>query len=204
MNNSNILNEQPEPQNDHDRQQAIDKLTEMIVNNETALLVSGGSDHVIRSRPMININDRFDGELFFIAEDGSELCKALVANPQCNISISEPSGGNFASIAGKAAVEDNPKRLELLWNDACRKWFEMEQPQSDLRLIKVDVEEAELWNENQSLGSRISSFLTGEEPVQHAKVDWSEESIDQAKKQSAASETTSPTSPSETLLSHHE
>lgn len=189
--------------NTTERQKSIQSLTKLIEENDTALLVSCGSDHVIRSRPMVNINDHFEGDLYFVSENDGEACRSLIDNPQCNVSIAEPAEGRFASLTGTASVSENRQKLELLWNDACKKWFDCEQPHADLRLIKIEVTSAEIWVENQSLGSRIGSLLSGAgQDVAHSKIDWSNPPFRQVKsnKDKAATKT----SPTLSLLHHHE
>lgn len=70
---------------------------------------------------------------------------------------------------------------ELIWNDRCVRWFGTDPPTDQIVGIKVDVEDAEYWEENLSLGHKLAglfSSLTGGEPnqmdVRHDKVDWTE------------------------------
>ncbi|MEM9941243.1 MAG: pyridoxamine 5'-phosphate oxidase family protein [Planctomycetota bacterium] len=191
------MNETTANHDPSDRKQVIDVLTQMIAENHTAMLVTSGGDHIIRSRPMVNVNERFDGELNFIAAADGEICRSLFENPRCNISISEPTVGNFVSLTGTASVEDNPKKLELIWNSACKRWFDSDSPPDNLRLIKVDVEEGELWNQDLSLSSRISSLLNLKgATIDHATVGWPETP-------DRSNPTSIETSPTLSLINHH-
>ena len=190
--------------NETSRSTVIANLAELVANNETALLVTCGSDHVIRSRPMLNVNERFEGELYFLTHSGDDLVRAIKDNPRTNVSIAEPA--SYASITGSAEVKSNMKKAELLWNERCTQWFGMEKPSDKIVVIKIDVEDAEYWDQNQSLGYRFAGLfqtLTGGRPsqmdVSHEKVGWGDEMN--------AAGNPGPTSdegqPSLSLMNHH-
>jgi len=184
--NTELKEEPIESEHDCDksRSEIIALITQLIVESKIALLASCGADHVIRSCPMLNINQQFDGDLFFIAQSGDNIVDRYRENPTANISLPGPDQERFASICGKATILDDAKKLELLWNDECTKFFGLDKPNQEFVLIKVDVTEAEYWNQNESLASRFKRLvrrITGGEPsvsdTCHEKVDWVEESI---------------------------
>ncbi|QEG24963.1 pyridoxamine 5'-phosphate oxidase family protein [Mariniblastus fucicola] len=180
MNDKIQNNETTEP----NRDEVIAKLTQFIVSNDTALLVTCGSDHVIRSRPMLNVNQNFTGSLYFLARSDDDVTRYLRENPQANVAISEPESGKYASLIGTADLSDDRKKAELLWTDRCVAWFGTKTPDPDTVVIEIDVEDAEYWDQNKSFGHSLAgmfSTLTGGQPgkmeVEHKKVDWAKESM---------------------------
>ena len=174
----------PEKECDKSRSEIINLISGLIVESKIALLASCGSDHVVRTCPMLNINKQFDGDLYFIAQSDDSVVERYRENPIANISLFESGQERFASICGNATTLDDPKKLELLWTDDCKKFFGLDRPNSDFVLIKVDVTEAEYWDQNESLASRFKRLvrrITGASPsvsdTCHEKVDWVEESI---------------------------
>lgn len=170
------------PNETSSREVIIAKLTQIIVDNTTAMLATSGVDHVIRSRPMVNINKQFDGDLYFLHDTETSTCR-VDENPQVNVIISEPANGRFASLTGTAELFRDPKKTELLWNHDCEQYFGMSKPSDTIEVIKIDVQDAEYWDHNESLARRFTRLvkrITGSTPsldVQHDKVDWVEESI---------------------------
>ncbi|GEM_PF-960461 len=159
-----------------DRQQAISQIADFIMDNSTWMLTTSGSDHVIRSRPMLNVNEKFDGELYLFTKTNDNMVCSINENPQSNIVISEPNNHRYVSVTGKAKHINDAKKLELLWNDRCRKWFGLEQPDESIAVIRFDVDAAEYWDTSQNLFGRIGNFFSGSVPsmdnVKHSVVEW--------------------------------
>lgn len=179
--NPNTTNETVERQNGSNRGEAIAQATAFIVENETWMLTTCGSDHIIRSRPMLNVNQSFDGDLYLFACSDHKFLASLGENPQVNIVICEPSNRRYASITGKAQTIDNPKKSELLWNERCSEYFGAEKPGSDISLVEIDVDDVEYWDASQTMMSKLGKLFrmtsTGlsEADVDHQKVDWSQD-----------------------------
>lgn len=160
-----------------DRNEAIDQITNFIVENDTWMLTTCGSDRVIKTRPMLNVNETFDGDLYLFANQDDELLESIEANPQANLVIAEPGNGRYVSLIGKAKQADDAGKLELLWSDRCKIWFEMDSPDESIALVKFDVASAEYWDSSGNVIGRINNFFTHScEPsidnVEHSVVEW--------------------------------
>ncbi len=162
------------------RDEAIKQLTEFITSNRVWMLTTAGSDHIIRSRPMLNVNKHFEGDLYLLVDKQDSVFRAINENPQVNLTISEPSNGRFASIVGKAKAMENDKKVELIWDQACEDWFETDKPGHNLKLVRVDVTSVDYWDATPSLMQRVSNFfrlwrdtVPAESDVDRQKVTWS-------------------------------
>ncbi len=171
-------NRKPDRAPDAARDNAISQASDFIIENKTWMLSTCGSDHVIRSRPMLNINEVFNGDLYFFVRQDDKVLRTICENPQVNIVISEPSNQRYASITGKAHASDDSKKSELLWNQQCVDWFESENPGDMAALIRVDVDDIEFWDSHQLMLSRFGKLLTAAGPglsendIEHQKIDW--------------------------------
>ncbi len=163
----------------HTREQAITQIADFIIDNETWMLTTCGSDHVIRSRPMLNVNEKFDGDLYLFANKNDELIRSINENPQSNIVISEPGNARYVSVTGQAKQIDDLKKLELLWNERCSAWFGCQKPDETIAVIRFDVNAAEYWDASQNIFSRIGNFFGGSttpsmDNVEHSVVQWNQ------------------------------
>lgn len=164
------------PQND--RRKAIETLGEMIRDMPVAMLTTSPPDHTLHSRPMVNVNQKFEGDLWFFTNEDDPKVHEIVGNPQVNVSFASPSDGRYVSISGQGSLVKDKKRAELLWTGECRKWFR-EGPSDKLALLKIDVERAEYWDEQSGGMVTIAGFfkrvVTGDRPyeVEHESIDWS-------------------------------
>lgn len=161
------------------RQEALKKLSEMIVRNDTAMLVTTDASGVSRSCPMVNINENFDGDIYFLSEKGDEVVRRLASNENASVVIAEVSRGCYANITGTAEVSTDRKKAELLWNDKCRRYYGTSTPGEDVVVIRIDVVDAEYWDCSESFSRQVVRWvkrLTGGDSealdVEHEKVDW--------------------------------
>lgn len=167
-----------EKQNLIERQEATDTLAELIREIPVAMLTTIQDDGVLSSRPMVNVNRKFVGDLWFISPSQDPKVIEIAKHGQVNVCFAEPSRHQYVSVAGRASVEKDRKRTELLWTDECDTWFPQDVDKSDLSLIKVDVTSAEYWDASKSsmvaLGSLVRRVMTGDptRAVDHEKVDW--------------------------------
>jgi len=106
-----------------ERQTAIEHLREMIHDIPVAMLTTIASDSSLHSRPMVNVNKQFDGDLWFFTHYDDPKVAEIVANPQVNVSFVSPSKHRYVSATGNAELVRDPKHRELLWTTDCAPWF---------------------------------------------------------------------------------
>ncbi len=163
---------------DNERREAIDHLSKLICDIPVAMLTTSAADHSLRSRPMVNVHAKFDGDLWFFSHDDDPKTQEIQANPNVNVCFVEPGQHRYVSVSGNGSVVKDQKRNELLWSTHCEPWFPDGLEDLKLSLIKVDVENAEYWDRNRNamvaVGSLLRRLVGGESSpeVQHEKVDW--------------------------------
>jgi general stress protein 26 len=160
------------------REEAIAQISDFIVQNETWMLSTSSDEGVIRSRPMLNVNKTFDGELYLLVNNGDQLLQEVKENRQASIAISEPGKSHYVSITGTAEQIDDAKKAELLWNDDCKKWFGAESPVEVITVVRFDVASAEYWDASKNLINQFTEFFSASKTeslsdVTHKVIDWS-------------------------------
>lgn len=141
-------------QSEADRQSAINHLRELISDIPVAMLTTVNSDGGLDSRPMVNINQRFEGELWFFTDRDDPKVAAIAAHPQINVSFASPMKHRYVSASGTAKLVDDKKRCEMHWSDECEAWFPKGLGDPKLGMLRIDVISAEFWD--QQLGSMVA------------------------------------------------
>jgi len=160
------------------RREAIEHLSELVGEIPVAMLTTCGSDHTLHSRPMVNVNTNFQGELWFFTHADDPKVEEIRGNPKVNVAFASPEQKHYVSVSGEGTIVKDAKRCELLWTAACDPWFP-EGPQDDnLALIKIEVDEAEYWDEKKNAMVTVAGMfrqLAGSKSgksVEHDKLDW--------------------------------
>ena len=147
------------------RQQAVAHLREMIHDIPIAMFTTVAGDGSLHSRPMVNVNAKFDGDLWFFTTNDDPKVDEIAANPRVNVSFSAVAKGRYVSATGTASIVDDPKRLELHWTPECEPWFPNGPRDPHLSLIKVDIASAEYWDQHRgamvAVGDYLKRLVTG-------------------------------------------
>ncbi|MDA1055583.1 MAG: pyridoxamine 5'-phosphate oxidase family protein [Planctomycetota bacterium] len=161
-----------------ERMAAVKHLREMIHDIPVAMLTTVAPDGSLNSRPMVNVNEQFDGDLWFFTAFDDPKVAEIAAHPTVNVSFADTSKGRYVSAAGKAELVRDEKRIELHWTDGCEPWFPKGPQDPNLGLLKVDVESAEYWDQQQGTMVAVAGFfkrlVTGDKSasVKSEQVDW--------------------------------
>jgi general stress protein 26 len=98
------------------------------------------------ARPMAVQEVEFDGDLWFFAYAESDKVGEIGANPQVNVSFSNPKQRAWTSIAGTAEVVIDPAKAEELWSAPLKACFPDGPKSPGLVLLKVHADTAEYWS----------------------------------------------------------
>ena len=134
----------------------IEKINELVKDIDIAMLVTMDAHGVPRSRPMGTQRVPFDGTLWFLTAEESLKVKEIRSDPRVNVSYASTGSASYLSVSGSAAVVNDRALIEKFWNPFLRAWFEGPDDPS-IRLIRVDVHEAEYWD---TPGGRVASLIS--------------------------------------------
>jgi general stress protein 26 len=141
------------------RDEAIQKLNELIKDIDFAMLTTIDEDGTLRSRPMVTQRSQFDGDLWFFTGASSPKVAEVMHDRHVNLSYADPKNQNYVSISGTARVVRDRKKMEELWNPAYKAWFPNGLDDPDLALLQVTAEHAEYWDSPSSAVVHALGFV---------------------------------------------
>lgn len=81
----------------------------------------------------------------------------------------------FACLSGTVSTDNDPAQIDRLWNNQVEAWFPGGKSDPNLTLLRFDIDGAELWETDISLGGRLKMLFGGtirsDESSSHAVVD---------------------------------
>ncbi len=130
------------------------KVAEMIKGIRTAMLVTNSEHGVPRSRPMSTQDVDFDGALWFFTGVDTRKVREIARNPTVAVTYASSGKETYVSLTGQAALVDDRALIREYWSPFLKAWFDGPDDPS-LRLLRVDVAEAEYWD---TPGGKIASL----------------------------------------------
>ncbi|MFT4096891.1 MAG: pyridoxamine 5'-phosphate oxidase family protein [Rhodoblastus sp.] len=148
--------------------EAQTKVWELIKDIRIAMFVTQGDDGKLSARPMSAVNTEFSGALWFMTAGDSAKLEDVRALRDVLVAYAEPKDQNYVSARGKAQIVKDKAKVKEFWSEAARVWFPKGPDESDIALIKVDVESAEYWDAPNATMvyayGYVKARLTGEPP----------------------------------------
>lgn len=151
--------------NNRDEQDAIKKLRELMKDIRFAMFTTVDAEGVLRSRPMATQEIEFDGDLWFFTRVDTGKVDDVRQYKQVNVSFAAPDDQRYVSVMGSAEIIDDRAKMEELWNPLYKAYFPEGLGDTRLRLIKVEVREAEYWDSPGKVASAIGfvkAIVTGD------------------------------------------
>lgn len=136
--------------------EAVRKLGELIKDIRFAMFTTVDDEGLLRSRPMATQQVEFDGDLWFFTRVDTSKVDDVRQYQQVNVSYAAPDDQRYVSVMGSAEVLDDHEKMAQLWNPAYKAYFPDGLGDTRLRLIKVNVREAEYWD---SPGGKVATAI---------------------------------------------
>ncbi len=148
------------------RQESIEKLKELIEGIDFCMLTTVDGGH-FRSRPMSTQEFELDGDLWFFTSDNTHKVAEIQQDDRVNVAYSKPDDSRFVSVSGRGEIVKDRAKMEELWNPVLKAWFPDGLEDPTLCLLRINVEEAEYWDQPsgmivQTLGF-VKALATGTE-----------------------------------------
>lgn len=131
----------------------------------------------LTSQPMTNQEIDADGGLWFYTSTATDLWENIAANPEVNISFSQPDENLYLSLSGTAERVVERARIKQLWNPMVQAWFPNGSDDPHAVLVRVASRTAEYWDSNASSMVRMfemaKAAMTGTTPdvdQEHGKI----------------------------------
>lgn len=112
-------------------------------------------------------DDAPEHTLWFITAKDTDLGKTAVTGAEAEYIVSSKDENLYARINGKLSVSNDAAKLDEIWNAVASAWFEDDQRDPDVQLLRLDLNEAEVWVTGGSLKFLFEiakAHLTDEKP----------------------------------------
>lgn len=121
----------------------------------------------IAPRPMTALAEGDQAPMWFFTAAGTDLAQGLVGSlgKQATATISSKDHGLFATVSGKIVIDNDPAVIDRLWNPFIAAWFEGGKDDPQLRLLRMDPDDAHVWLNENSLLAGVKLML-GVDPKQ--------------------------------------
>jgi general stress protein 26 len=143
-----------------------DAIVEVTRAPRICMLTSVGEQGRLHSHPMTLQEVTDDGDVWFFVDTRSEQVGNVSSEKRVNLAFSD--GSTWLSVAGHAAVREDPAKKDELWNSAVEAWFPEGKDSPHLALLHVGSDSAEYWTSPGGKPGVLLSFvkakLTGERP----------------------------------------
>ncbi len=153
----------------------IDYLKEKINTIKIAMLTSEDQDGHLKSRPMTTLSMDAKGSLWFFISNQSFSSDA----PQqaVNLSYVDPISQCYISISGLAEKVEDKDLKQNFWKPTFETWFPGGLSNPDLRLIRVQLSQAEYWDSDTNVMNLLfkvtDSILSGKTYVKGEQGEFS-------------------------------
>ncbi|GGO21896.1 general stress protein [Deinococcus humi] len=130
---------------DMTREQSIKHIAGIIKDVKFAMLTTVTDAGHMHARPMTTQQAEFDGDLWFIGGKDTESVHDMAQRPQVNVSYVDVDSSNYVSLTGTAELVEDRAKLDELWSDFYKTYFEGGKDDPNVQLIKISTHGAELW-----------------------------------------------------------
>ena len=107
------------------------------------------------TRPMTAQTEGPTGPIWFFSARENALVQALAENDRAI--------ATFATVHGTLSLDNDRATIERLWNPFVAAWYEGGKDDPNLALLRLDAEEAEIWENGSSLVAGLKMLL-GRDP----------------------------------------
>lgn len=121
------------------------EISDFLYKNEIGSLSFVKPDHRIGSCPLIIRGVERDKTAWFFVHRNGFLAKSLDRNHHVNYHVRNTEDYKFLSIEANAFLVDDQKRVDFYWSPIFRTWFPGGKHDDNLALMKLDIQEAHLW-----------------------------------------------------------
>jgi len=124
----------------------IQSLGDTIRGIKIAMMTTVCPDGSLRSRPMATLDTEFDGTLWFFTRLNSSKVGEVADEGQVNLNFSDSAQHCYVSLSGLATLSVDRQKIEELWSTDVEPWFPEGIQDSQLALLRIDVDKWEYWD----------------------------------------------------------
>ncbi len=127
-------------------QEALEKLKGLVDKIDVCMFCSAIDDGSLHSVPMSRQEVDGTGAIWFLLSAESDTCRNVIEDPRVQLLYAHVGDYNFLTVKGKATISQDKERIEKYWNKFVEAWFEQGKEDPNIRVMKVEVEDAHYWD----------------------------------------------------------
>lgn len=139
--------------------EGMKKLGDLIGDIKFAMLTTAAKDGTFDSRPMATQKTEFQGSVWFLTAHDSRKVNEIADNSNVSLIYADPANASYITVKGRANVSHDKQKIHELWNPMYQAWFPDGENDPQIRVLRVDVSEAEYWEANDSKIIRSIKYL---------------------------------------------
>lgn len=144
-------------------QELQDKFWDALADDMTMMLGLVGVEES-HTRPMTaQLMDDGKGPIWFFTSRENSVAENLKRGSRAIATFVSKDHGLFATVHGAISLDTDPENVDRLWNAFVAAWYEGGKDDPDLRLLRFDAENAEIWLNENSLFAGLKMLL-GSDP----------------------------------------
>ena len=125
------------------------KIWNLIKDIKTGMLTTRHGEE-LRSRPMVLVQDEYDGTLWFYTDLEAEKVFELESDNDVCISFADPDNHVYVSLTGVGRTIHDKGLIDKYWNSFVSAWFPEGKDSPNVGMLEIKVEKGEHWNSNSS------------------------------------------------------
>jgi general stress protein 26 len=137
----------------------LKKIGSLISEIRFAMLTTAAQDGTFDSRPMATQKKEFDGVLWFLTAQDSRKVDEVIADAHVGLMYADTKDQSYVTIKGRANVSRNKEKIHELWSPMYKAWFPGGEDDPQIRVLRIDVDEAEYWEASDSKIVRSLKYL---------------------------------------------
>lgn len=145
--------------------EAIEKFKELADHQSVCLFTTRLTKVPLTTRPMSIRKVCDQGNFWFLSPADSDKNEEITNDPRVQLFLSNTSDYEFLSLYGKATITRDRQKIEELWSDIAKAWFNEGQEDPRITVIKFEPEEGFYWDTKDgkliSLIKIAASAITG-------------------------------------------
>ncbi len=120
------------------------------------------------ARPMTAQLEGARGPIWFFTSKENAIVRKLAEGDRAIATFASKGHDLFATLHGKLSLDNDPAKIDMLWNRYVAAWFEGGKSDPKLALLRLDPEKAEIWLDASSIVAGIK-LLLGADPKDEYK-----------------------------------
>jgi general stress protein 26 len=147
------------------------KIWHLIKDIKTAMLTTHhGSE--LRSRPMVLVQDAYDGTLWFYTDLESEKVMEVEKDHDVCVTFADADNQVYVSLTGIGRPTRDKELINKYWNGFVSAWFPEGKDSANVGMLEVKVQKGEHWDSNSS--KMVKSFKTVQAKIKGKQPDLGE------------------------------